>query len=788
MTSPVVVYSGDVFRPAAARAVAVRSGSNLREYAPSGSDVVVCVVNGEPLSRVNWDCILEDGDVVSFHALPANGGDSNPFQVILSIALIVAGTFTGNPYLIYAGIGLGVAGLVPTPKVPAGLQPVESPSPTYNVALSGNSARLGQPIPVPYGRHLLFPDFAAQPYTEFANNDAYYYFILCLGNTGDILIESISIDDTSLDSFEEVQTQLVGPSFAGSQTLVNPAVVNAPEVANQAMESLRTIGPFAAVGPGLTTSRLSLDFVMPKGLYFAGDDGALSSKTITWKVEVRSIDELGQPTGDWSVIGTESFTAATNVPQRRTYSYNIDPSRYEVRVSRTDARDGNARAGHDIEWAGLRAYVDVPATLEPTATYLAGRIRATSQLSGSSQRRISVIVRRKLPQWNPDTGWSAPTETRSIAWALADVLRNSVYGYGQLDNRIDLQSLYQLNEVWTARGDEFNGVFDKRVTVWQALTTIARAGRARPLLRGNVVTFVRDAEVTLPTALFNMRNIQKGSFSIDYSMVTEDAADGVKLEYFDARTWSMESVQVPVPGVSDPENVSTGSLIGVTSRQQALREAAYAAADLAYRRTTIRFTTEMEGYLPTFGDLIAVSHDVPNWGVSADVAEADLSTPSAPVLRITEPVQWTSAQHYAMLVDSAGTVYGPMPVMPGESAYHVQFTSSIGMTPYTGTEKDRTRISIGPGVAFARYCKVRSLSPKGDNMVSVVALVEDTRVHQADAQYLPQFPNTRPGYYMASDTVGYNEASFAQKSGLGGWAARPDDTVGNQGDAGYTYQ
>lgn len=788
MSNPVVVYSHDVFNARSCISKAVEPGTLLRDYLPKGNDVVICVVNGEPISRQSWDCILQEDDIVSFHTLPANGGDSNPFQVILSIALIVAGTFTGNPYLIYAGIGLGVAGLVPTPKVPIGQQPVESPSPTYSVALSGNSARVGQPIPVPYGRHLIFPDFAAQPYTEFIDNDAFYYFILCLGNTGDLVVESVTIDDTAISSFEEVQTQLVGPSFSGSQSLVNPAVVNAPEVANQTMESLRSVGPFAAVGPGLTTSKLSLDFIMPKGLYFADDSGSLTSKTITWKIEAREIDELGSPVGNWSTIGTESFTAATNVPQRRTYTYEVDSARYEVRVSRTDTRDSNARAGHDIEWAALRSYVDTVATLEPTATYLAGRIRATSQLSGSSQRRISVILRRKLAVWDPDSGWSAPIETRSIAWALADVLRNSVYGSGLLDNRIDLQSLHELDLFWQSRGDTFNGVFDKRVTTWQALTTIARAGRARPLMRGNVITFVRDNEVELPSALFNMRNIQKGSFSIDYAMVTEDVPDGVKFEYFDERTWSMESVTVPVPGVDVPENPATGSIIGVTSKQQALREAAYAAADLAYRRTTVRFTTEMEGYLPTFGDLIAVSHDVPNWGVSADVEEADLTTPSAPLLTLTEPVPWTSEQHYAILVNSRGETTQLFPVEQGDTPYEVRFSSSIGFTPYTGTDMERTRISVGPGVTFARYCKVRSLAPKGDNLVAVTALVEDNRVHQADARYLPQFPNTRPGYYMADGTVGYNEATFAQKSGIGGWVARPDDTVGDQGDAGYTYQ
>ncbi len=782
-----IVHSKDAFNPHNRSLQRVPAGTNVLDYVPADG-IVICIINGEPISRDCWDCILEGDDFVTFQTLPASGGGSNPLQIILAIVLIVVGAFTGNAYLISAGIGLGIASLVPTPKLPIGIQSVEAPSPTYNVALSGNSARLGQPIPVVYGRHIIFPDFAAQPYTEFANNDSYYYALLCIGNTGDLEIETIAIDDTVITSFEEVQTQLVGPSFAGSQTLVNPAVVNAPEVANQTLETFRVVGPFAAVGPGLTTTKLSVDVIMPKGLYFANDEGALGSKTVTWRVEAREIDDLGTASGNWIVLGTESYTAASTSPQRRSYNYEVSSARYEVRVSRTDTRDTNSRAGHDIEWASLRAYVDTVAPLEPSATYLAVRIRATGQLSGSSQRRISVIVKRKLATWNPDSQWAAPVVTRSIAWALADILRNSVYGAGSLDSRIDLQTLYELDQLWTDRGDMFDGIFDKRVTVWNALTTVARAGRARPLLRGNVVTFVRDSEESIPAALFNMRNIERGSFSIDYGMVTEDSPDGVKLEYFDSRTWNMESVTVPLTGIADPVNLVTGSLIGVTSKQQALREAAYSAADLTYRRSTIRFTTEMEGYLPTFGDLIAVSHDVPAWGTSADVVELD-ETGDFPTLRLSEIVPWTASQHYIALVDSKGVVFGPYQVEQGSAPDLAVVSAEFGfMAISTGTDKERTRVSIGTATTFAKYCKVRTITPKGETSVAISAVIEDNRVHQADSRYLPQFPVTRPAYYMADDTPGYNEASFAQKSGIGCWAARPDDTIGDQGDAGYTYQ
>jgi hypothetical protein len=59
-------------------------------------------------------------------------------------------------------------------------------------------------------------------------------------------------------------------------------------------------------------------------------------------------------------------------------------------------------------------------------------------------------------------------------------------------------------------------------------------------------------------------------------------------------------------------------LFGVTSRNQAFREGLYQAASNRYRRKLIRFTTEMEGFIPALGDLVAVQHDMVAWGQHAE--------------------------------------------------------------------------------------------------------------------------------------------------------------------------
>jgi hypothetical protein len=105
-------------------------------------------------------------------------------------------------------------------------------------------------------------------------------------------------------------------------------------------------------------------------------------------------------------------------------------------------------------------------------TLLAVRMRATNNLSLQASRKISVLCTRKLPVWT-GTGWSAPQPTRSIAWALADAARNPVYGAGLADAQIDLAGLLALDAQWAARGDSFDGRFDRPSTWWEAATRIA---------------------------------------------------------------------------------------------------------------------------------------------------------------------------------------------------------------------------------------------------------------------------------------------------------------------------
>jgi len=747
-----------------ARPVSVRDWLDKREIGEFQRPTI-CLHNGQALLRADWDItVINDGDVVAFVALPrgggGGGGGKNPLKTVLSIALMVAAPglggalagslgltgslFAGTAFEIGWGTVLGgvitlagsalINAVIPAPRPSVASMSFGSvgappaPSPTYSLSAQGNEARLGQPIPVLYGRHLIYPDLATQPYQEFAGGDQYLHQLHVIGQ-GEYDLEQLRIEDTPIASFEEVIYEVVGPG--GSVTLFETDVITAPEVAGQELLSTGDgggfVGPFAVNPTATQAGNLGIDAIFPRGLYYANDAGGLDARTITWDVQARTIDDDGVATGAWVTLASETHTAATNTAIRLSFKYPVTSGRYEVQLLRTDAKDTSSRAGHELRWGALRAYLGGTPDFGDV-TLLAVKMRATDNLSQRSSRMINCIVTRRLSVWDPITGWSASAPTRSIAWAFADACR-AAYGAKLADIRIDLAALHALDQVWTARGDEFNGVFDSSMTVWEALIRITRCGRAVPVLQGGIVRIFRDAAQTLPIAMFGPRNIVKGSFKIQYIMPGEETADAVTVAFFNARTWKQDEVTAQLAD-SAAEKPAKVTLFGCTDEIQAQREGLYMAADNRYRRKLVSWSTELEGMIPTYGDLVAVTHDMPHWGQGGEVVDWD---EQAQVLTLSEPLTWeANAGHYIALRRRDGSLAGPFLVesVVGNDR-QVHLLEALDITPYTDTSEERTHFAFGAGEAWGTKARVIAVKPRGEN-VEITAVAEDNAVHTAD--------------------------------------------------------
>ncbi len=744
---------------------AIAPGALIRDLVPESRLPWVCVINGVPMKRDYWmQRKVYPGDVIDLHVV-VQGGKGGSKSILAMVAMIAIAW--AAPYLTTALLGINGAAAIGTLGVslvtsgitllgsalvnamvsPGGSGPTNQgttqQSSTYNVALSGNQARLGGPIPVGYGRMLQYPDFAAQPYMEYVESEAnegdqFYYALFCIGH-GNYNIERVSIEDTDINNFADVQYRILPPGTA--PTMVHPAVVSAPEVSGQTMLFEQYIGAFSACGPKRRANRVDIDVVC-QGLGVADSGGNFSNKTIDFRVEYREIDDWGLSSTPWLVMGTPSVTAATSSQVRRTFSFNLSqPARVQVRVVRTSEFDDSNTVLNEMMWVGLRSYLDNPAPLCATATHMEVKIRASEQLSGMSQRKISVIRRRLLRTWAPETGWGPEVETRSIAWALADKWTNPVYGDGLPDNRCDLQTLHELDQVWAARQDRLDIIFDTKTDSLSADQVMASAGRATVFRRNGVRTIARDAQNDLPVTAHTSRTILPGSTSIKYIQVTEETADGVIVEYFDNRAWDWLEVDCPAPGVTEMANPVRVQMPGITGKTHAEREGLYQAAANVYRRKYPTWQTEMQGALATFGAPVVFAPALQSYAQSGDVAFYDEATR---VAGLTEPVQWTgAATHRIRVMRPDGSVTDPIACTPGPTQFDVTLAEPLDFAMRlndAGTE--RPRYVFGPDDVHSLIVKLLAVTPQGRNedgapIYTLSSVIEDNRVHAVDNHLLP---------------------------------------------------
>lgn len=721
----------------------------------------VVTTNGKDfLLAADWKRCLMDGEVLIVIAQPPAGGGGGS-QILGILAIIALSVFTAG---IAAGLlatagGLFAAGstsalllagavsvvgtrlinaMMPQPKPPAGQNRGDS-SPNYSIGAQGNTARLMESMPVLYGRFRSIPDFAAQPYTDYRGNDQYLYQLFVI-TQGSMQIEQIRLGETDIGSFQDVQYEVIQPG--GQVTLFPDNVVSSADVAGIQLQYPADggtwSGPFVACPPETQTNLIVLDMAWPGGLSRYDTNGKQQTANSPWQAQAQLIDDEGNVLGDWFDIVNESKWANVQKAIFTSYDCSVPAGRYQVRVRANAPQQQDGQIVNQISWQGMKAFLPSKLTYGD-CTMIAMVMKAGEQVSGSNSRQVNVIGTRILPVWNGATWTDQPT--RNPAWALADAFRNTTYGRGWADNRINLQGLLAHAQTWDTRGDTYDGIFDTKVTLWDAVTQIARVGRAMPMYYAGVVELIRDEPRATPTLLVTPDNMVANSLKISYVFPDYSTADYVQVEYTNTNTWQPQTVDCALTG-SPKLNPKSIQLTGCTSRDQAFREGMYMSACNRDQRKFVTWQMEMEGLIPRYGDRIDVSHDVPQWGVAGRVVSYD---PDTMILETSQPLVWYEGQqHFVGLRALDGSGQGPYKVVQGADLFHMVLTDltdaqKAALFVSDGVEAEPTAFQFGPGSQQAQSTLLLSCTPQGDDIYELRAVnyAPDVYVAETDSSVPP---------------------------------------------------
>lgn len=295
------------------RSVEVGPGTTIRECVrrlePGRDEFLtptICIVDGEPLLRKDWDSTTVDGHEVRFHELPMGGGGSNASMIVRAVTSVLAavclcipgvGPWLAMGILLVGGI---VSALLASNEV-SGPRQAEAASPTYNVNASGNMARLNEPEPEGFGRIRIIPDYVAQTWGRYYDNDEYVHFIYGIGR-GLYAVEKLYFGDTLFWT-----NDAGGGTFAPMAEQDNgwgwgaEAGIDLPHGG-----AWSSTVPLAPAGGGAKQGRLNIHFPRGHGQYACGTSGLFNYVPADASFEVR-YTEIGS--GVWSEVMPFTFEA-----------------------------------------------------------------------------------------------------------------------------------------------------------------------------------------------------------------------------------------------------------------------------------------------------------------------------------------------------------------------------------------------------------------------------------------------------------------------------------------------
>lgn len=326
-------------------------------------------------------------------------------------------------------------------------------------------------------------------------------------------------------------------------------------------------------------------------------------------------------------LGTFTVTAARSNAVRRSFETNTLPEgNYMVRIKRASPESTDDLIRDQVFLSDVNEIVHEDIRHLHTATG-AIKIRFTDQLQ--QVPTVAWPVKGRKVAW-----YDAAGNVEQVAWSdnpaliTLDILLHERYGAGLAPSRIDFPKFYEWRLNCEARGYKFNGVFDYKTNIWDAVQVVCRVGHAQIVLAGTKYSLAIE-KAELPVMMFGSGNIVKGSFSIEWLRKADRANEIEVVFYNKAKNYARDSVRVvdfESIARGDTQRVSSVEIIGINTVEQAWFEGHYLMASNKYTNAAISFDAPLEAIACTVGDVIAVSHDMPDWDVSGRLMPGSTAT------------------------------------------------------------------------------------------------------------------------------------------------------------------
>jgi hypothetical protein len=291
-------------------------------------------------------------------------------------------------------------------------------------------------------------------------------------------------------------------------------------------------------------------------------------------------------------------------------------------------------------------------------------------------------------------------------------------------------------------GPKFNGSFDQKSTGYDAMQSVASMAGAKVVNNGQLLNVVPDRVQQVRHALFTTANIVRDSLQIIYTFDAVGDFTGNVLEYRDPDSFEARYVYAP----ERTNNPEAFTLFGCTDETYAQEMANYLWNVKTTRRKAIKFDTELEGLIPSFGQRIGISHTMPDWGQSGVFVESI----DALTWIVDQPLDWDENETNVIVIRTdTGLPTSPYTVTKGANPNIVVFSEVPTISNQDGREP--TSYVFGVGEEIITDAIVTKISPAGENIVTIEAQVYDERIYEDAPWQMKPAPAPRGDLYVGGN-------------------------------------
>ena len=674
----------------------------------------VVAVNANIIDESDWDSfVVNDDDMISVCA--EVGWETVAYVVIMVLAYVFMG-----------------------PEEPPPLAPPNAAVNSVDVYSWGEvkpSEREGIPIPYLYGTFKV----PGQVLNQFVTIDGDKETLHTLLGICDHEIDSITdvrINDQPYTYYRDVTVDttqlgtLADTPIPGFTDIVYSSSVNAELLYNT---------PLTQQTDGNAVEKIHVFIAAKKGLYYSNDEGGYDQRTATFSVEysIAGAD-------DWTTHSNETMTAATHEIQRRKVTIDDLPAnQYEVRVTRTNAKETALRGNSEIHFSSIQEVVKKELRYPGLAKYAINAL-ATDQLSGGLPTYTCLASRDTVTVWDYDLGTPGPNPKRATnpAWILYDIL---VTHAGIDRDRLIWDDFSE----WADYCDEdIDGDYRHEVNIYITQGTfatitkkIAALGNATIRRRGSDYGIFIDRAETVVSQLFSVGSVIKNSYSISYTPYKE-RANLVEIEYTDPdRDYSKQVVSVYTADYLSNTSTAKKAAISVEAgidQKQAIRRA---VRKMNYNRFSVR-RIEFAAYTKSFacivGDLFYWQSDVTDYDngriggriLSAGNGAGDIN----PFVELDAPVVIAPGVTYAITVIlSDGDVLVTDKIVTNSPSTASILTLS---TPWVEIPAEEDEFIFGVSSNYNKIYRITSITRRDDNTRSIVGEEYIPEIYTNDADYV----------------------------------------------------